>query len=185
MDPLPDPIDELSRHDGEPCPARLPRASRETYGFGSDEPASDRPTLRRPREAWICRYDAKDAAPSDANGAWFDWVRGDTPRRLDEEELAAFSAAVEQLKPPPANTACTSDLGPRYLVTYSHRRDLTGVVVDGYGCGYVRLTGEPFTEVPGESSGPGMVAGVLADRTAFLVEVVSAASPQEARRTVP
>jgi hypothetical protein len=35
------------------------------------------------------------------------------------------------------------------------------VVVDGYGCGDVRLTDDPFTTVPGDPSQSGPIAGIL------------------------
>ncbi len=160
-DPPSEPVDELSQHDGEFCPTVLPRAPRETYGFGVDRRAATVPNLWRPQEAWICRYDARDVAPKGSNGAWFDWVRQGAPRRLDADELQAFSTAVERLQPPTGSRVCTADLGPRYLVSYAFENDLTGVVMDDYGCHEVRLTDDPFTTVPGDPSRPGTVAGVL------------------------
>jgi hypothetical protein len=157
-----DPVDELSQHNGEFCPTVMPRASRETYGFGDDQPAAIAPSLPPPQEAWVCRYDPRDVAPTGSNGAWLEWVRQDAPRHLDADELESFSSAIEQLAPPTAGSGnCTADLGPRYLVSYAYEDDLTGVVVDSYGCGEVRLTDDPFTTVPGEPSEPGTVAGVL------------------------
>jgi hypothetical protein len=60
------------------------------------------------------------------------------------------------------------ELGPRYLVSYTYKRDLTGVVIDRYGCREVRLTDNPFTTVPGAASGAGIVEGVLAGPTKLL-----------------
>ena len=167
-DPRSGSVDELSRHHGKFCPTVLPRAPRETYGFGDDRPAASVPTLSMPQEAWICRYDARDVAPDGSNGAWYEWVRQDAARRLDADELGAFSTAIAQLKPPAEDTACTMELGPRYLVSYASQNDLTGVVIDDYGCSEVRLTDDPFTTVPGDPSQPGTVAGVLNGPTGLL-----------------
>lgn len=166
-----DSVDELSPHHGRFCPTVLPRAARESYGFGTDQPAASAPTLSKPQEAWICRYDARDVAPDRSNGAWYQWVRQDEPRRLDADELDTLSTAIEQLRPPTADYACTADLGPRYLVSYAVRNDLTGLVIDDYGCGEVRLTDDPFTTVPGDPSQPGTVAGVLWGPAGFLGEL--------------
>jgi hypothetical protein len=65
------------------------------------------------------------------------------------------------LKPPDGGSACTDDLGSRFLVSYAYENDLTGVVVDTYGCDEIRLTDDPFTTVPGDASQPGTVPGVL------------------------
>ncbi len=105
--PPSDPVDELFQHNGEFCPPVLPRAPRETYGFGNNRRATTVPTLWKPQEAWICRYVARDVAPKGSNGAWYEWVMQDAPRRLDAEELAAFSTAIEQLEPPPARPLAT------------------------------------------------------------------------------
>lgn len=78
---------------------------------------------------------------------------------------------VEQLEPPPGKTACTADLGPRYLVSYAYENDLTGVVIDDYGCQEVRLTEDPFTTVPGDPSQAGTVTGVLSGPTTLLSEL--------------
>ncbi len=149
----------------------LPRAPRATYGFGNDRPATTVPTLWKPQEAWVCRYVARDVASKGSNGAWYEWMRQDAPRRLGAEELAAFSTAIEQLEPPTGETACTDDLGPRYLVSYAYENDLTGVVIDDYGCNGVRLTDDPFTTVPGDPSQPGTVVGVLSGPTTLLSEL--------------
>lgn len=55
------------------------------------------------------------------------------------------------------------------MIVYSHSGDLTGVVVDGYGCREVRLTDEPFHTPPGAPHQDGTVGGVL-DGGAELLE---------------
>ena len=159
--PPSDPVDELSQHGGRFCPAALPRAPRETYGFGTEDRAAAVPSLWKPQQAWLCRYVSQNVAPRGSNGAWFDWVRLGAPRRLDAQQLAAFSTAITQFKVPRRDRACTDDLGPRYLVSYSYEQDLTGVVIDDYGCGDVRVTDDPFSSVPGNPSQPGTIKGVL------------------------
>jgi hypothetical protein len=163
-----DSVDDLSPHQGQFCPRVLPRASRATYGFGDERPAATTPTLSMPQEAWICEYVAKDVAPDHSKGAWYEWVRRNAPRPLDTDERAAFSIALEHLQPPAEDSECTMELGPRYLVSYAYRQDLTGVVIDDYGCDDVHLTDDPFTTVAGDSSQPGMVTGVLRGPAGFL-----------------
>lgn len=170
--PPSDPVDELSQHDGEFCPKVLPRAPRETYGFGTDRPATTAPTLWQPQEAWICGYLPMNVASKGSNGAWFEWVMQGAPRRLDAEELEAFSTAIENVEPPPpGERVCPADLGARYLISYAYENDLTGLVIDDYGCHDVRLTDDPFTIVPGDASQPGTVAGVLSGPTTLLNEL--------------
>jgi hypothetical protein len=166
--PSSEPVDDLSQHGGSVCPTTLPRAPRSTYGFGTEKPAAMVPTLSKPQRAWVCQYDAHNVARQGSNGAWYEWVRVGAPRRLDVQELDAFASAIGQLTVPSADRACTMDLGPRYLVSYTYKRDLTGVVIDGYGCRGVRLTDNPFTTVPGGASVAGIVEGVLAGPTKLL-----------------
>lgn len=172
-DPPSKPVNELSRHDGEYCPQTMPRASRDSYGFGTEEAASSAPVLWKPQEAWLCRYDPDDVASSGSHGAWYQWVLTDAPRPLDADELKAFTAAVEQLAPAPDSRVCNDDLSSRWLVSYSYENDLTGVVIDDFGCRDIRLTDEPFTTVAGEPSQPGTVVGVLADPTEFIAVISS------------
>lgn len=47
------------------------------------------------------------------------------------------------------------------MVVYSHAGDLTGVVVDDYGCRDVRLTDNPHVTPPGASDQVGTVGGIL------------------------
>ena len=56
---------------------------------------------------------------------------------------------------------CTEELGPRWLLVTSTGGDLTGVVVDGYGCGDVRLTNDPYVTAPGDPQTGATVPGVL------------------------
>ena len=54
------------------------------------------------------------------------------------------------------------------MVAYSHDGDLTGVVVDDYGCRDVRLTDNPHTTPPGAFDQDGTVGGVLDGGAAVL-----------------
>jgi hypothetical protein len=169
--PPSNPVDELSQHDGNACPAKLPRAPRATYGFGTERPATAAPTLSMPQRAWVCQYNIHNVARQDANGAWYEWVKVGEPRRLDAQHLEAFWTDIGRLTVPPKDRACNADLGPRYLASYTHEGDLTGVVVDDYGCREVRLTDEPFTTIPGEPSALGIVRGVLVGPTELLDDI--------------
>jgi hypothetical protein len=94
------------------------------------------------------------------------------PRQLSADELAGFAEAITQLKPPEdEDTMCTADLGPRYLVSFAYENDLTGVVIDDYGCGRVRLTDDPFVTVPGDASQPGTVSGFLVPPAGMLSDL--------------
>lgn len=54
------------------------------------------------------------------------------------------------------------------MVVSSHDGDLTGAVVDDYGCRDVRLTGDPHATPPGAEGQNGTVAGVVDGGTAVL-----------------
>jgi hypothetical protein len=51
---------------------------------------------------------------------------------------------------------------------YTHDGDLTGVVIDDYGCRNVRLTDNPHTTPPGADDQDGTVGGVLNGGAAVL-----------------
>jgi hypothetical protein len=156
--------DELAAHDGQPCPRRLPQA--DGHGFGSEEPAHEAPTLPEADAAWVCEYEPVDLPKRTSDGgSVFGWRREGRPVEVSGPGLASLEQRVAMLEPADAQRMCTADLGPRWMLVLSREGDLTGVVVDGYGCRDVRLTDEPFTTVPGEAGAPGapgIVAGVLA-----------------------
>jgi hypothetical protein len=54
------------------------------------------------------------------------------------------------------------------MVVYSHHGDLTGVVVDDYGCRDVRLTANPHSTPAGAADQEGIVGGVLDGGAAIL-----------------
>ena len=54
------------------------------------------------------------------------------------------------------------------MVVYAHDGDLTGVVVDDYGCRTVRLTDKPHATPPGADRQEGTVGGTLDGGRAIL-----------------
>lgn len=60
------------------------------------------------------------------------------------------------------------------MLVYATGRDLTGVVVDDFGCGDVSLTDDPFTTPPGAATQDGTVAGVLTGTDELLPALKSA-----------
>jgi hypothetical protein len=162
-------VDEVAAHRGQVCPRKLAQASDETYGFGTSEPADVSPSLPVPEAAWVCRYGADDVGPGpDGDGTTFGWVRRDPPRRVAESRLPALAEHVDELAPAEGDRACTADLGPRWMLVLAAGGDLTGVVVDDFGCQDVRLTDEPFRTPPGEATQPGTVSGVLSGPAGLL-----------------
>lgn len=145
-------LDELDRHNGLFCPAHLPQEDDPGYGFGTSEPAAAPPTLPPIDEARICRYAARESgAAPDGDGTAYAWVRDGRPRRVEAADLPALERALDSLTPAARDRMCTADLGPRWMLSYVHDGDLTGVLVDGFGCREVRLTDEPFSTPPGAS----------------------------------
>ncbi|MDO9457845.1 hypothetical protein [Nocardioides sp.] len=162
VDPSHEARDELSLHGDQFCPSILPRAPRETYGFGTGERATELPSFPTIDEAWLCTYESRDVAPAGSNGAWLEWAREGEPRQLSPDEVASFSDDLRSLEPlDDGDLVCDADLGPRFVVSFAREGDLTGVVVDDHGCGSVRLTDDPFVTVPGDASQPGTVTGLL------------------------
>lgn len=54
------------------------------------------------------------------------------------------------------------------MVVYSFEGDLTGVVVDDFGCRDVRLTDDPHDTAPGADGQEGTVGGVFGDGQVIL-----------------
>lgn len=163
---------ELSAYGGQFCPATLPLADQETHGFGSSVAAVEAPQLVVPPEVWQCEYTAVDVAPPGSNGAWIEWTLRGTPSRLESDQVRVLSEAVASLEPPTADQLCNADLGSRFLFAYAVRGDLTGVVVDDFGCRNVQLTDDPFITFPGEATQPGVVGGFLEAPAERLTELL-------------
>lgn len=142
-------VDELGEYGG-PCPDELP-GSREP-GLGTGEPAAEAPTLPAYDRAWVCRYQ-----PEDAQGPA--WTLDGEPRELTGTPLDGLRKPLSQLAPALKDRMCTADAGPRYLLVLADGQDLTGVLVDAYGCREVRLTEQPHTVVAGDGEAPGVLQG--------------------------
>lgn len=161
---------ELNDAGGQPCPDELPIGDDPSgHGFGVEHVANQLPRLLEPREAWVCRYDNFDRETTSSGGAVLGWRLAGDAEPVAREDLPALQAALEDLTlPDDPDRACTSGLGPRWMVAYSHDGDLTGVVVDDFGCRDVRLTGTPHTMPPGADDQDGIVGGVLQGGPAIL-----------------
>lgn len=156
-------VDELAAHRGQVCPERLPLGEDpDGHGFGTAEPADEKPSLMTPDKAWVCRYDATQVGTRpDGDGSTFRWLRDDKPQPVGSTRLAAVTELLDELKPADEARVCTDELGPRWMLVFTHEGDLTGVVIDGYGCRDIRLTDEPFETAPGDPGQEGTVPGVL------------------------
>jgi hypothetical protein len=156
---------ELATHGG-PCPDVLPApADDDGYGFGTSTPADRDPRFASPDRAWVCQYTARDVAPAGHNGAQYEWGLNHTPRRVDDSLLGEVVDGLEGIEVvEPVGDGCNADGGPRYALITSAGGDLTGVVVDDYGCREVRLTDDPFVTAPGDPQDGGTVPGVLEAR---------------------
>ena len=154
--------DEAASHAGEVCPPRLPIGEDPGgHGFGTESAAQELPSLLAPETAWVCRYDTMTAGRAPGGGARYSWDRTEPARLLDAATTEELADALDDLTLLEGEQACTADLGPRWMVVYDHGGDLTGVVVDDYGCRDVRLTDEPFATPPGAPGQEGMVEGIL------------------------
>ena len=160
--------DELADAGGRPCPTKLPTGEDPSgHGFGTEDPADELPSLLEPQEAWVCQYYTFDAGTTDA-GAVYGWRLEGQPQPVVASDLTDVQHALDDLTPADRSGGCTSDLGPRWMVVYRHDGDLTGVVVDDYGCRDVRLTDDPHTTPPGVDDQDGTVGGVLDGGPAIL-----------------
>ena len=145
--------DELAEHSGQPCPEELPE---EEQGEGWEQPAESAPDLPAADEAWVCVY-GDAGAPADGSRGYYVWKRSGQPVALSADELEAAQELLDELEPAPAEQACTADLGPRYVLVLSTGGDLTGVVLDDFGCHSARLTGDPHDIGPGDGSMAGLL----------------------------
>jgi hypothetical protein len=171
-------LDEVAAHDGEVCPERLPQADEADYGLGTDQSAASAPTLPAIESAWVCQYSPTEADPGpEGSGTPWAWVRDGEARSVDEALLPDIESDLSELAPSPDHQMCTADLGPRWMLVYAAAGgDLTGVVVDDFGCRSVLLTDEPFETVPGEATQSGIVPGVLTAPDGLLDAIKAAAA---------
>lgn len=131
---------------GPPCPAELPYED-ETWS----EPAPSAPELPAFARAWRCRYGADTSRPDDLPG--LAWRRDGDAVQLSAPARARLARALDRLEPHPRGQVCRLDLGPRWVVVLDHADGRTAVVLDDFGCGWVRLSEDLATVPPGETSG--------------------------------
>lgn len=161
--------DELARSGGRPCPDRLPIGDDPGgHGFGVEDDADTHPSLLPADRAWTCRYDAVEVGAAPSGGVRHEWAITEEPVRVDPAGLPALARAVDRLALDNPWDGCTADLGPTWLIVTEHRGDLTGIVVDSFGCEWVRLTDDPHRTPPGADGQEGAVAGVLYGADAVL-----------------
>lgn len=177
--------DELGAHFGSPCPARLPHDPANRHGFEPSRSADESPSLEAPDRAWVCKYDSFDVGSEPSGRTTIGWIRVGEHSEVPVSQSDAIESELSRLAPPAADERlCTADLGPRWMLVLSNDGDLTGVVVDAFGCGDVRLTDEPFTTVPGEATAGGTVPGVLAGSSGLLAILKAVADPMSSPAAV-
>ncbi len=168
---------ELSAHGGQVCPDRLPEPPE-----GADDSwvlAKAVPTVSAFESAWLCQYAAEaspDVTPS--GGVALSWVRQGEPVEFPESGLGSVETMLSSLGMYPDDVVCTDDLGPRWMVVLLTGDDLTGVVVDDFGCRKTRLTDDPFVIAPGHSRDSSLVQGVLAPPQGIVADLKAAAGVQ-------
>ena len=130
------PTDELDSQDGELCPPSL--------ALGSTEPATSVPELSRPGTAAVCLY-----APVEGDDpAATTWNRSGDTVEIAGDDLTEVSDLLASLKP--AKQDCSVKIGRQWLFSYEDDGDVTGVVLDDFACGQIRVTDAPFTDAPGD-----------------------------------
>ena len=154
-------VDE--RRGGLPGPA----ASGPTTDCGPTSPAASAPTLPAIEEAWVCQYAANEA------NEWLLDRRGPPGGRQGSCRTSRPAWANSRL---PRPTRCVRRTSGRAgcSSTATADGDLTGVVVDDFGCRSVRLTDEPFETVPGKAPPAGIAAGLLASPDGLLDQIKAA-----------
>jgi hypothetical protein len=153
---------ELTDADGPPCPEQLPTGDDPSgHGFGTEAIAEQRPSLLRPQRAWVCQYNPFNNDTTSNGGAVYSWRLAGSPASIAAADIPDLREALAEIAPADRRGGCTHDLGARWMVVYSHDGDLTGILVDDYGCQDVRLTDNPHTTPPGADNQDGAVGGVL------------------------
>ncbi|WP_062203173.1 hypothetical protein [Demequina salsinemoris] len=151
---------ELAAHDGVACPESLVDSS-DRYGLGVDLEGDAMPELGGYDAVWLCEYVPIDRPQEDGNGTFSSWQVATTPVELAEQDLPVVADVLDRLTVAPSDMDCTADLGPRELIVLVDGGDLTGVAIDVFGCGTVRLTDDPYLTAPGESTDEALESGSL------------------------
>ncbi len=158
------------------CPDVLVQPDPPRRGFGTSDPVRAAPALGVPAVAWLCEYVAEDAgSPDPDGGALYEWRLTTGPATVRDDALERVGALLAGLSVPPAERACTDDLGPRVLLTVVAGDRRIGLTIDDYGCREIRLTDDPWTVAPGEPSDPDLPGGVLLGPDGMLAELRSLA----------
>ncbi len=144
---------ELADAGGEPCPLEAT-----VEGAGREEAPDEEPYFLEPHEAWVCKYELGESG----------WALAGQPQPVDEATLSRLHEALQDLEPAAPDRACTEELGPQWLVVSSHDGDLTGVLINDFGCRDVRLTDDPHTTPAGAPHQEGTVGGVFAGGSEIL-----------------
>ncbi len=142
-------LSEVDAYSSEECPTELVQPE----GGTVDEPATEAPSLAAPESAFVCVYD-----PSSDQTRW---QLSDEPVPVEAKELRAITRLLTRLEPAQADRSCSGKSGPRWVLVSTTGKELTGVVVDDFGCTDVRLSDNPFENAPGEATQDGTVSGVL------------------------
>ena len=162
-------VDELTDVGGQPCPQELPIGDDPSgHGFGAGEVADELPTILEPQRAWVCEYNTFIIGTTPSGGSIYGWSRSGQPEPVAAGDLPGLQAALDDLALPAPSGACDADLGPRWMVVYNHDGDLTGAIIDDYGCRNVRLTDNPHVTPPGAAVQSGTVGGVFDGGAAIL-----------------
>ncbi|MDN4473695.1 hypothetical protein [Demequina zhanjiangensis] len=103
--------------------------------------------------AWLCEYSWANATP-DTGGESSPWTLQGDPAPIVDADLAALSDALGALElwtDRADEIVCTLDLGPTWMLILADGESLTGVTFEEFGCGFARLTDDPYSTAPGQS----------------------------------
>jgi hypothetical protein len=155
--------DELAEHGGRPCPERLPGSGGGRVADPAPAPpALEEAGLAQPDRMWVCDYALIETrADPEGDASAPGWRLRIPALPVPEDQREALLEDVTTLEPADLGRMCTADTGPRRMLVFSTDGDLTGVVIDDFGCRDVRMTDDPHETVAGEASSPGTVPGVL------------------------
>lgn len=142
-------LSEVEAHAAEECPAELAQPE----GDAADDPATEAPSLPAPESAYVCFYDPSEDFST--------WRLADAPVAVPDADLPTLARQIANLAPPATDGSCGDGRGTRWLLVSTVGDDLTGIVVDDFGCASVRLSDNPFENAPGEATQEGTVPGVL------------------------
>ena len=149
--------------DVEPsCPDGLVDPTPLDHGLGTNTPAARAPSVGSLTQAWVCTYESVGTSSTEpGGGSVYTWTLVEGPAEVEAARLDEASELIATLAPAESMRACTADLGPRVMLVAATGLGTLGMVVDDYGCRDVRLTDDPWTVAPGESTTEYIPSGVL------------------------